>query len=71
MTTTSFETDDVTSPLRRLVLKAELLDRLDVFRLKDFPVAEFVSERFVHILEEHNLTGYKFIKCNLSADSEA
>jgi hypothetical protein len=46
--------------LRKPVLRAGTLDGVDVFRLQEYLVAEFVSERFVLAFRSAGCTGYAF-----------
>ena len=46
--------------LRKPVLRAGALDGVDVFRLQEYLVAEYVSERFVLAFRSAECTGYSF-----------
>jgi hypothetical protein len=48
------------SRLRKPVLRERTLDGLDIFRLQEYPVAVFVSEKFVLAFRSAGCTGYAF-----------
>ena len=50
----------------KYVLRSEALEGLDVFRLEGQRRAYFVSERFVKVFRKHKLTGYSFLRVELT-----
>jgi hypothetical protein len=54
------------SSLRKAVLKQSTLQGLDILRLRDFPEAVFVSQKFRDLYENNNFTGYSFTQVDVS-----
>jgi len=48
------------SGLRKPILRGRALDGVDIFRLQEYSVAEFVSEKFVLAFRSAGCTGYSF-----------
>jgi hypothetical protein len=54
------------SMIRKYVLKQDKLNSVDITRLKEYPLAFFVSEKFKQIFEENKFTGYSFEEVELT-----
>jgi len=54
------------SGITKFILLQRKIIHFDIFRLKDFELRYFVSEKFKKIFDENNFTGYSFEEVELS-----
>ena len=46
--------------IKKAVFKPEIIEGVDIFRLQEFPVSLYVSERFKTVFEKNKCTGFDF-----------